>query len=404
MSRGASLVRGDALRIPLRDDRVDLVVTSPPYFGQRSYRDGDTHYDGQVGDEATPTEFLRALWAVMDELYRVVKPTGVVVVNLGDKMAGSGGGNDQTGLGEARGDQAEDMDRRGSPRRYVQTHASKSRPGEARAKSVLGLPWRFALGCSMPLYYRAPFEPEPRDWPAWINRRPLVWEKPNGMPESVEDRPRANVEDFFVFTKEERYYHAVDELRPHAGPDGGRGRLPGSVWTIPTEPLVVPDWLGVDHFAAFPTEWPRRLIVGFSPSGICSACGEGRRPVVERPRNVDFDHVDRHKGPGAVGVNGCATGKEGAWGRWEGGPSVRMTGETACACAIPSAPTRPAVVLDPFGGTGTVAMVARTLGRFGVSLDLSADYLRLARWRVFDSGHAARVERRTWTERQGALL
>src|SRR3954465_8982530 len=51
------------------------------------------------------------------------------------------------------------------------------------------------------------------------------------------------------------------------------GKLPGSVWQIPTEPLRVPDHLGIDHFAAFPTEWPKRIIQGWSPRAICSACG-----------------------------------------------------------------------------------------------------------------------------------
>jgi hypothetical protein len=76
----------------------------------------------------------------------------------------------------------------------------------------------------------------------------------------------------------------------------------------------------------------------------------------------------------------------------------------ACACPDSSAPTRPAVVLDPFGGTGTTCGVARALGRYGVGLDLSADYLRLARWRVWESGHFAKTANRTNSERQGALL
>lgn len=67
-------------------------------------------------------------------------------------------------------------------------------------------------------------------------------------------------------------------------------------------------------------------------------------------------------------------------------------------------PTRPTIVLDPFSGTGTVPMVARTLGRIGVGVDLSADYCRLAKWRVFESGHGAKALRRTNTEAQGFLL
>ena len=76
----------------------------------------------------------------------------------------------------------------------------------------------------------------------------------------------------------------------------------------------------------------------------------------------------------------------------------------ACACDVPLAPTRPAVVLDPFSGTGTVAGVARALGRYGIGMDLSADYLRLAKWRIFESGHFAKSRARTDRENQGVLL
>lgn len=64
----------------------------------------------------------------------------------------------------------------------------------------------------------------------------------------------------------------------------------------------------------------------------------------------------------------------------------------------------PSVVLDPFGGTGTVAGVARILGRFGIHNDLSADYNRLAAWRIWESGHFVKTEQRTWRDRQTQLL
>ncbi len=68
------------------------------------------------------------------------------------------------------------------------------------------------------------------------------------------------------------------------------------------------------------------------------------------------------------------------------------------------APTTPAVILDPFGGTGTVAGVAKTLGRFGISNDLSESYNRLAIWRITQSGHFTKTEQRAWADRQGQLL
>jgi hypothetical protein len=77
----------------LRDESVDLIVTSPPYFALRSYRDGDQHYDGQIGSEPTPQAFLEALWSVLAECWRVLKPSGSCWINLGDKRSGSGGHN-----------------------------------------------------------------------------------------------------------------------------------------------------------------------------------------------------------------------------------------------------------------------------------------------------------------------
>jgi SAM-dependent methyltransferase len=87
VNRGAGLIRGDALRMPLRDESVDLVISSPPYFALRSYQDDGEHYAGQIGSEPTPADFLAALWAVMDECWRVLKPTGSCWVNLGDSYS-----------------------------------------------------------------------------------------------------------------------------------------------------------------------------------------------------------------------------------------------------------------------------------------------------------------------------
>jgi hypothetical protein len=75
---------------------------------------------------------------------------------------------------------------------------------------------------------------------------------------------------------------------------------------------------------------------------------------------------------------------------WAEGVTAAITGY-ACACPESTAPTRPAVVLDPFGGTGTTAMVAKALGRHGISVDLSADYCRLAEWRTNDRDQLAKV-------------
>ena len=625
------ILRGNALMLPLADDTVDLVVTSPPYFGLRSYQDGCAdcaddskahmrgymerycpgcgkvgtvqkcpkcdlttlrteatkaairksgpkadcatcggtgkgHYAGQIGDEPTPAEFVDALVAATAEMVRVVKPSGSIFVNLGDKYNGA-----------ARGTIAHSesvSERSGTRTPGYRLGAGRLTTTSVSAKSLLLIPQRYAIRCVDEL--------------GLILRAEIIWSKPNGLPESVTDRVRRSHESWFHFTLSPRYYSAVDEIRePHGAVSLRRampnranvrahedrhevdmtqachplGKLPGSVWTIgdgqttlgvvleavagghltpeegerilwagrngsgprstspatagngsagstatamdatgtpsretaertdsptnssrgpspmgspsttsagtsgastqttsrpsqpestsfeethqplatqpsgsagqdirstsetptsgpmagesaapacetecepdappsvwviATEPLHVPDHLGVDHFAAYPTEWPRRIIQGWSPSGICTACGEGRMPVAQviggdRAR-TDLGGAGRHDHmPSGRGIQNRS--------EWVEGVRRTITGE-ACACPEPTAPTRPATILDPFGGTGTTALVAHALGRHAVHVDMSADYCRLAQWRTSDPKQRAKAARREYT-------
>jgi DNA modification methylase len=378
------LIHGDARHVSehLEPNSVSLIVTSPPYFALRSYQDGGEHYDGQIGSEPTPTEFLDALIACTADWLTVLRDDGSIWVNLGDKYAGSGG-NNNSNLGE---------------RATMRGPSSYSKAADVPNKSLMGLPWRYALRCIDEL--------------GMILRAEVIWSKPNGLPESVTDRVRRSHEQWFHFTKRPRYYAAVDEIREahttnrpgvltweerreridHAARysdqngHGGTasmarsplGKLPGSVWVVPTEALVVPDHLGIDHFAAFPSEWPRRIILGWSPPGICTACGQGRRPVVAKQRDgVRIRSVDHGQ---AIGSGRVGSGYNKAGGETWHETTATITGYE-CDCPDTTAPTTPATVLDPFGGTGTTAAVAHHLGRHGVHFDLSRDYLKLAEWR-----------------------
>lgn len=310
-----ALLRGDAAALPMPDESVDLIVTSPPYWAQRSYTDGGEHYLGQIGDEPNPREYITALLGCTAEWTRVLKPSGSIFVNLGDKYATRY--SSVRGSGRA-GFNADDGTRR---------RTGQNRTGSPE-KSLLLLPERYRIGCV--------------DQLGLIARAVLVWDKPNGLPESVTDRVRRSHEDWVHLTKQARYFSDLDAIREqparwdpprplgtrnktqhHATATDNtgwkdrpvaqhpRGRLPGSVWEVATRPLKVPADLGVGHYASFPMEWPRRLILGWSPAG--------------------------------------------------------------------------GVVLDPFGGTGTTALVAAALNRTGVSLDRSADYTDVvARWRTSD--------------------
>lgn len=91
-------------------------------------------------------------------------------------------------------------------------------------------------------------------------------------------------------------------------------------------------------------------------------------------------------------VRGEHTGKQGLdWcGDHRTWRTFSITGY-ACGCPDTSAPSTPGVVLDPFGGTGTTALVAAMHGRHGISLDASTDYARIARWRAGDPKERSRA-------------
>jgi hypothetical protein len=161
----AIVIQHDAAHLPFPDGSIDLIVTSPPYFGLRDYKDGDKSLVGQIGAEASPAEFLEALWACSAEWWRVLAAGGSLWVNLGDKYGGSNASKPHTG---------------------GVTHGSTDKAGvrgtaaPGRSKSLLGLPWRYAIGMT-----------DGQGDPAgigWILRAEVIWAKANGLPESVKDR------------------------------------------------------------------------------------------------------------------------------------------------------------------------------------------------------------------------
>ena len=187
MTGSARIVRGNALALPLDDSTVDLIVTSPPYFGLRSYQDGGEHYGGQIGSEATPAEFVDALIAATREMVRVVKPSGSIWVNLGDKYAGSNGQPGGAGSSTLVGTTSHT---RGMT-------ANKAPATGAPTKSLIGVPWRYAIRCIDDL--------------GLILRANVIWSKPNGLPESVTDRVRRSHEDWFHLS----LIHISEPTRPY---------------------------------------------------------------------------------------------------------------------------------------------------------------------------------------------
>lgn len=156
------ILEGDctALLPTLPDGSVDTVITSPPYFHLRTYNNRS-----ELGREDDLTGYVASLLTVFRECVRVIKPTGVIVFNLGDKYLNG---------------------------------------------SLQLLPYRFALD--------ALAEPEVR----LINT--VAWTKPNPAPRKDPRKLMAGWEPFFLFAKSADHYFDKSAYRRDARPDGRRGK------------------------------------------------------------------------------------------------------------------------------------------------------------------------------------
>jgi DNA modification methylase len=248
-----AVILASAFAIPLPDKSVQMVVTSPPYFGLRKYPGNP---DGAFGQEKTVAEYVSHTVEVLREVRRVLKDDGVVLWNLGD------------GFGKT-------------------------------SKSLRLVPERVAIATSDD---------------GWVIRDIIIWQKKNPVPESVKDRCTRSYEPILMLTKKKRYYwdaKAIDEpansapcpvgkygelkLLPPIGNAKhqalGKHNLVGNriapkmtrkkrnVWTFATEPHRDA------HVAQFPAELPRLCIKAGSRPGdwvLDPFAGSGTTGIVAR--------------------------------------------------------------------------------------------------------------------------
>lgn len=245
-----SLYQGDAkptLHL-LPKESVDCVVTSPPYFWLRDYKT-----EGQMGLEDSVDGYVVSLTDVMVEVYRVLKPEGLLFLNLGDTY--------YSGKGESQG-----IDRKSSKRRFGLRAVDKSGGlgiGLQR-KSTIGIPWRVATKMCQQ---------------NWILRSPIIWHRQNCLRESVKDRPTRGYEFIFMFAKSRHYFFNRDGLPRNEGAE--------DVWTLPTRPRSN----GQLDTAPYPDELVERCLdVGCKPGGtvLDPFCGAGTtmRVALKKKRNT----------------------------------------------------------------------------------------------------------------------
>jgi len=362
------IIVGDALtelrKMPA--DSVDCVITSPPYWGLRDYgtarweggdpscehtiaydfkdekrrnarcasplrgddcskcrKCGARRVDAQIGMEPTPSEHIDVLLEVFREVRRVLKPTGTFWLNYGDCYATAPNGRAAADI------KNDDRTFRDKP---YSTVVEGLKP-----KDLVGMPWRLALALQAD---------------GWWLRNDIVWKKPNPMPESVEDRLVRAHEYIFLLAKQPKYYFdykAIMEDCVNGDPEAPRG----------------------SKGTARPNKGLRKTFRGggaytgrqsFDNSAQAGNETHGNKPnplMKRRKRDVwDISTVGYREAHFAT-----------------------FPPKLVKPCILAGCPWG-GVILDPFGGAGTTALVANQNGRNAMLIELNPEYAEIARRRL----------------------
>lgn len=380
-----TLLLGDAVTVlrTLPAGSVQCAITSPPYFGLRSYLpDGHTDKAAELGGEDTPEAYVARMVEVFREVRRVLRDDGTLWLNLGDSYANDGKWGGETGGKQAYLD--DDNRRRVGRERRVTG---------LKPKDLIGIPWMVAFAL------RAD---------GWWLRQELIWHKLAPMPESVTDRCTKAHEQVFLLAKSATYYYDQEAIREpqkesslqrmRTGWNGDKKRgYPGSahnnfdrymgktdeeiealkgankrsVWSLNPEPS------SMAHYAVMPTKLVEPCVLaGSSQYGACSQCGAPWERVVER----EGGNYAERKANGAGGPYNLKPELNRGKGHIDAQVSTVTTGwQPTCLCA---APVVPCTVLDPFAGSGTTLAVALKFGRRAIGIDLDSRNLELAHKRI----------------------
>lgn len=178
--------------------KVNCIVTSPPFYGQRDYE-----VENQIGLEEHPSAFVRTLADVFDASGEVLVENGSLWVNLGDTY--------WSGKGEHKSGESKQ-----SARRFGIRPQDKKGDGKwCVPKQLLLIPHRFAI------------EMQDR---GWVVRNDNVWVKPNPIPDQVRDRCSMSHEYVFHFVKSRWYYFDKNSVGRTA--ESGSVLPPLDTWTV----------------------------------------------------------------------------------------------------------------------------------------------------------------------------
>lgn len=301
-------------------------MTSPPYWGHRQYSSTG------IGLEEDLSEYVKNLAAICAEVRRVLKDTGSLWLNLGDTY---------------------------------------------RTKNLLGVPWRVAF--------------ELTDEQGWLLRNDVIWNKVKGAPDNAVDKLRNVHEHLFHFVKSRSYFYDVDAIRSNpkktrvqngaivsaTGVSGVRYRRQIELSTELTDQEKQNAYNALDALL-------QEMVEGNLADFRMIIRGQQRATHSDSERVSGRARELREKGYYFLRYHPSGS-KPGDV--WDILPEDTQKRESHFApypedlCKIPVLATCPedGIVLDPFCGTGTTNLVAFQLGRRSLGIDVSEEYIALAR-------------------------
>ena len=316
-------------------DSIDCVFTSPPYWQMRKY-DISSNGNGTVhlGDEKKYDNYVKNLADIFDEIKRVLKQTGSLWLNLGDKYYN---------------------------------------------KNLVGIPWRVAI------------ELQNR---GWILRNDIIWDQMKGT-QSAKDRLRDVYEHIFHFVKNKKYYydHNAIRIKPKKKP-----RKTNGTYISATGVSGVKYRKQIAESEHLTEDERTNALQALEDTILAMKHGEivdFRMTVRGYQRTFHSDNKKVSGRAKELEDKGYYILKMGAKGhlpsdiwrivpedKWRKDAHYAVFPEELLLAPIQATCPEKGIVLDPFSGTGSTVCTALKLNRRGIGIELSQNYIDLSNQRA----------------------
>ena len=316
------------------DKSIGCVITSPPYWQMRKYHTNGNDTDSMIGEEKTPEEYVKRLARIFHQIKRILKSDGSVWLNLGDKY---------------------------------------------HNKNLMGMPWRVAIAMQEN---------------GWILRNDVIWHQMRGT-QSAKDRLRDVHEHVFHFVKSKKYYYDTDII----------GIKPRKLPTINGKKVISATGVSGKKyrrqiFESKELNEQERAAAIRALDQTLEKMREGelvdfRMTIRGEQRTFHSDNLEVSGRAKELKIKGFYITTSNAKGHlptdiWNIVPEDEWRKDVHYAVfptkllELPIKATSQvgSVILDPFMGTGSTLVAANQLNRQGLGIELSEEYVEIARNRL----------------------